>query len=88
MTAVASLFEQRLKTGNLSCRLAETFEQVAATVQELLASRGCTGDDVVRTDVQSSRFVGYWCSESRVRIRYLDRLIGPELVALLVVLYL
>jgi hypothetical protein len=36
------------------------FEQVAAFVQVLLAGRGRTGDDIVRTDIQSGRFVGQW----------------------------
>jgi len=54
--AVPTVFEQRLQPGDLACRLAESFEQIAAFVEVLLSGRCCTSDEVVRTDVQSGFF--------------------------------
>ncbi|EMA52304.1 hypothetical protein C451_12180 [Halococcus thailandensis JCM 13552] len=58
LAAVSPFGEFRLQSRDFSRGLAEAVELVASSVQILLASRGGTGDEVVRADVQSSRFVG------------------------------
>ena len=54
------LFEFYLQSGDFSCRLAEPVEQFSAFVQELLAGRRGTGNEIVRTNVQSGLLIGQW----------------------------
>ncbi|ELZ50464.1 hypothetical protein C464_02650 [Halorubrum coriense DSM 10284] len=56
VTTVSAVLQERLEAGYFSCRLAESLEQPASFVQELLTGRGCTGDEVVRTNIQSGFF--------------------------------
>jgi len=83
VTAVSTVFQQRLETGNFACGFAESLEQVTSFVQELLAGCGRTGDQVVRTDVQSGFFRSQWLCQ--LRIIDGDWLKGPERLCLLVV---
>jgi hypothetical protein len=72
-----------LEAGDFSRRLAESFEQVTSFVQVLLAGRGCAGNEVVRTNIQSGFFRSQWLCQSRIIDG--DWLKGPECLCLLVV---
>jgi hypothetical protein len=51
-------FDRRLSFGDVEGRPAEPLEETPTAIEVLLAGTRGTGDDVGRTDVQSSRFVG------------------------------
>jgi hypothetical protein len=71
-----------LEPGDFSRRLAESLEQVASLVQELLAGCCRAGDEVVRTNIQSGFFRSQRLCQSRIIDG--DRLKGPECLCLLV----
>jgi hypothetical protein len=85
VTAVSTVLQERLESGNFSCGFAEPVKQVASFVQELLAGCGCAGDEVVRTNIQSGFFGSQWLCQSRMVVADCDWLKGPERLCLLVV---
>jgi hypothetical protein len=74
----------RLLIGDSARRLAESLEQIAPLVQQLRAGCGCTGDEVVRTNIQCGGFVRQWVCQPRMVFADCDWLKGPECLCVLV----
>jgi len=67
LATVSPVFEFRLQPGDFSRRLTESLEQLAAFVQVLLAGRRSTGNEIVRTNIQSGLLCGQWSVPCIVR---------------------